>query len=75
MLGTTIILALILVGLCVLGMAVRVIFHRSHQFPETSAGENPHMQRLGIRCPRQEDEAMRSASCAVCLLDGEPEEE
>mgnify|MGYP003583752581 CR=1 FL=1 len=41
--------------IALLGMAVKVIFHKSHKFPETSAGHNKEMRKKGISCARHDE--------------------
>ncbi len=36
-------------------MSVKIIFHKTHKFPETSAGHNKAMRKQGINCPRHEE--------------------
>jgi len=36
-------------------MAVRILFHKTHRFPETSTGHNKEMRKRGIKCPRHEE--------------------
>lgn len=45
----------ILLGVCIFGMAVRIIFHKSHKFPETSVGHNAQMHKMGITCPKHDE--------------------
>jgi hypothetical protein len=35
----------------ILGLGIRIIFHRSHKFPETSAGHNPEFKKAGNYLP------------------------
>ena len=46
---------LILMALVFLLIGVKVIFHKSHKFPETSAGHNREMRKRGITCARHEE--------------------
>jgi hypothetical protein len=39
-----------LVGLAVFGLAIQVIFKKSHKFPDMHIGQNQHMKRLGVGC-------------------------
>jgi hypothetical protein len=50
-----IILAIVLVGFCVLALAVRIIVKKNGQFPETGVGKNRNMRKLGIRCTKQDE--------------------
>lgn len=45
----------VLLGLCVLGLSVRILFHRSHRFPPTEVGSNSEMRRRGITCPKHDE--------------------
>lgn len=65
-LWVTLVMAIVIVGICFLAMGVRIFFHKSHQFPETSAGHNPNMRRLGITCPKVEDAKLHGTSCSTC---------
>lgn len=40
----------LLLAMVFLLFAVKIIFHKSHKFPETSAGHNREMQKRGISC-------------------------
>jgi hypothetical protein len=69
---------LVLMGFAVLIMVfvfllfgVRILFHKSHKFPETSAGHNREMRKMGITCPRHEEikcwsDKNKQPSCATC---------
>lgn len=48
---------LVLVGLCVIGMCVGIIFHRG--FPKYDVGSNPEMRKRGISCYKDEDARIR----------------
>ncbi|HPF93848.1 MAG TPA: hypothetical protein PLV65_07915 [Tenuifilaceae bacterium] len=51
-------LLFVVLGLLVLAlllMGVKILFHKSHKFPETSAGHNRDMRKLGITCARQDE--------------------
>jgi len=54
-----------LIGVCVLGFGVKIFFHHSHQFPETSAGHSPELRKCGIRCPHAEEEEAKK-ECTSC---------
>lgn len=57
-------MSIALLAICVFGLGVKIIFHRSHKFPETSAGHSPAMRKCGIRCPHAEEEdAKKCTSC------------
>ena len=56
--------------IALLGMAVKVIFHKSHKFPETSAGHNKEMRKKGISCARHDEikcwSKKQNNGCSTC---------
>jgi hypothetical protein len=63
--------ALIIMAFVFLLIGVKVLFHKSHKFPETSAGHNREMRKLGITCARQDEIKCWSkkgtkAQCGTC---------
>ena len=52
--------ALILVGLCVLGMCIGILFHKG--FPQYDVGGNEEMKKRGITCFKDEDARLRQES-------------
>jgi hypothetical protein len=53
-------------------LSVRIILHKSHRFPETSAGHNKEMRRRGITCPRHDEikcwsEKKEDPDCKTCF--------
>lgn len=64
-----VVVVLLTVGLA--GMAIKIIFHKSHKFPETSAGHNKDMRKLGIKCAKQEEMKCWSkkgqSGCTTCF--------
>ncbi len=48
-------LTLFILALGFLGMGLKIIFHKTHSFPQTSAGHNPEMRKRGISCPKKEE--------------------
>ena len=56
-------LALIILGLGIFGMCFNIIF-RKKDFPKYEVGENEEMQKLGIRCYKDEDAAIHAKKCA-----------
>ena len=57
--------AVVFIGLCVLGLGFNIFFRKGGHFPHTDISTNPDMQRLGIKCPRQEElEALEDAGKA-----------
>ncbi len=53
---------LVLVGLCVLGLGVNILFFRK-EFPKYDVGSNEQMRQLGIRCFKDEDAALHGKPC------------
>ena len=49
---------LALVALAVFGMCFNIIFRKDGRFPEYEVGSNKDMRRLGIRCMKEEMEAL-----------------
>ena len=54
---------LVLVGLCVLGLGVNILFFKK-EFPKYDVGSNEEMRRRGIRCFKDEDAALHGRPCA-----------
>jgi len=48
-------LVAILLAIALLGMGVKILFHKSKKFPETSAGHNKELRKRGITCPRHDE--------------------
>lgn len=51
--------AIILIGIGVFGMCFNVIFRKNGEFPETEVGHNKDMKKLGIKCARVSELALR----------------
>ena len=47
--------ALLLVGLCIVGMCFNIIFRKDGKFPETEISNNKEMRKRGIRCAKEEE--------------------
>lgn len=62
--------AAVILLIALTGMAVRILFHRSHKFPETSAGHNKELRKKGISCPKHEEikcwGKKQNGGCATC---------
>ena len=50
-----ILIAIVLVGCCVLALSISIILRKKGKFPETEVGKNHNMRKLGIRCTKQEE--------------------
>ena len=46
----TILVVVVLMGLVFLGLAIQVIFKKSHEFPNTHIGGNEHLKKQGVTC-------------------------
>ena len=57
--GVTFIVALVVLGLGVLGMCFIILF-RGKDFPKYDVGSNDEMRKRGIRCYKEEDAALHS---------------
>ena len=47
--------AVILVGLCVIGMCFNIIFRKNGKFPDTEISTNVEMRKRGIVCAKEEE--------------------
>ena len=47
--------ALVLVGLCVVGLCFNIIFRKNGRFPETEISRNREMRKRGIICAKDEE--------------------
>lgn len=72
----TLLAAVIIIAIGVLGMCFNIIFRKNGKFPETEVSKNPAMRKLGIRCMREEDEELasggrkkKSAACSGTYSD------
>lgn len=66
------ILLVLLLALVFVLMGIKVFFHKSHKFPETSTGHNKEMRKRGIKCPRHEEmkqwsSKQKKVECASCF--------
>ena len=60
--GPTFIVALVVLGLGVLGMCFNILV-RGKDFPHYDVGSNEEMRRRGIRCYKDEDAALHRKKC------------
>ena len=56
-------IVLVLVGLCVLGLGVNILFFKK-EFPQYDVGSNEELRRRGIRCYKEEDAALHARTCS-----------
>ena len=47
--------ALVLVGLCIIGLCFNIIFRKDGKFPETEIENNREMRKRGIKCAKEEE--------------------
>ena len=66
MILVTVAFAAAVIGVCMCAMCVKIILHPSHKFPETSAGHNADMRKLGITCPKVDDAKLHGTACSTC---------
>ncbi len=48
-------LAIAVVGLCVVGLCFNIIFRKDGKFPDTEIEHNKEMRKRGIQCARMEE--------------------
>jgi hypothetical protein len=48
----------LVLGLCFIGLGIKIFFSKSGKFPETEIGRSAEMRRRGIVCTRQEELAL-----------------
>ena len=51
---TVLILSTLLIGLSILGLAIKMLVLDNGKFPVTSVGGNIHLKKKGISCPKHE---------------------
>ena len=47
--------ALLLVGLCVIGLCFNIIFRKNGKFPDTEIENNREMRKRGIKCAKEDE--------------------
>ena len=47
--------AVVLVGLCVMGLCFNIMFRKNGRFPETEISRNKEMRKRGIICAKEEE--------------------
>lgn len=50
-----ILLTIALVGVCTLGLAIRIVLKKGGKFPNTHVGGNKHLKKQGIYCANTQD--------------------
>lgn len=66
-----VLVASLILGLALFGMSVKIVFHKSHRFPETSVGHSKELRKRGVSCPRTEEikswrKNAKKADCSTC---------
>lgn len=56
----TVLAAIIILGIGVIGMCFNIIFRKNGKFPETEISHNENMRKMGIKCMREQDEEIFS---------------
>ncbi len=52
---TLLILSIVLIGISMLGLAIKMLILDNGKFPVTSVGGNIHLKKRGISCPKHEE--------------------
>lgn len=52
---TLLILSAFLIGISIIGLAVKMLIVQNGKFPVTSVGGNIHLKKKGISCPKHEE--------------------
>lgn len=52
---TLLILSVFLIGLSIIGMAIKLLVIKNGRFPVTSVGGNIHLKKKGISCAKHEE--------------------
>lgn len=47
--------ALVMVGICIIGLCFNIIFRKNGKFPETEISSNREMRKRGIRCAKEDE--------------------
>ena len=68
---TVLMLSVFLIGLSMIGMAIKMIVIKNGKFPVTSVGGNIHLKKKGIYCPKHEElreyrNYKKGSPCAGC---------
>ena len=58
----TLLISILIIGLGIFGMCFNIIFRKNGEFPETEISRNKEMRKLGIKCMREQDDAIFGAS-------------
>lgn len=65
---STVLAAIIFLGICVFGMCFNIVFRKDGKFPETEVSKNENMRKMGIKCMHETDQEIfgrrsRKSSC------------
>ena len=61
----TLLISIILLALCVAGMAISILLKKNGSFPNTEVGSNPNLRKLGLRCPKEEEPGRLCNGCNI----------
>jgi len=48
-------LAVVLIAIGVLGLAIQILFKKTHEFPDYHVGHNKEMKNIGVTCMQTQD--------------------
>ncbi|MEN6618973.1 MAG: hypothetical protein ABFC28_05700 [Rikenellaceae bacterium] len=54
----SILLSILIVGLCVFLLSFNIIFRKDGKFPEKEIGENKNLRKLGLTCAKAEEKIL-----------------
>jgi len=60
----TLLISIVLLALCITGMAIGILLKKNGEFPITEIGANPNMRKLGLRCAQEEFCGKRCGTCS-----------
>ena len=68
---TLLLLSAFLIGISIIGLAVKILVIQNGKFPVTSVGGNIHLKKKGISCPKHEElkyyrNLKKGNSCDTC---------
>ncbi|MCX7862737.1 MAG: hypothetical protein N2449_07055 [Bacteroidales bacterium] len=60
-----VILALIIVGIAVIGLSISLLIKRNGKFPNIHIEQNEALKKEGIKCASHDEEGCRGCSCEI----------
>ncbi|MBO4691276.1 MAG: hypothetical protein J5604_00675 [Bacteroidales bacterium] len=61
----TVLIAVLILGVCIFGMCFNIIFKKDGKFPDGEIGRNKELRKRGIICMREEDEKIWGKSAHI----------